>query len=428
MDNIAKEQALPFWRGDILFASLMFVAACVAFWFASHESGLMLHGYGWPTATFFLAYGIFTITVGYPHPGFGHVSFDRVAQVASILVLGPLDAAWINGLASLIYPWHRLFNNVPFRTVVVASLHNAGMMTLVVLGCGLLYTYLGGPIPLEYLTPTTAGLLLLLMLSMQLVNDLSMLALMHLRGANISRLLSVFSTGVELASGLIAIVVALVFVRLETQVFAVLLVVLCLGMLVLKNYAHMRQHLEYLVDKRTEELRLKTIELEQQATHDKLTGLFNRRYADDYLQREIEASRRHDREFTVALADIDHFKQINDRFSHAVGDRVLERISKILVERCRKTDVVARYGGEEFLLCFPDTSSEFAEQICGQIRKAVERADWAEVVGDPDSNLRITISFGIAEVSDDSRRTSILSDADDRLYMAKHKGRNRVVA
>jgi diguanylate cyclase (GGDEF)-like protein len=428
MDNIAKEQALPFWRGDILFASFMFVAACVAFWFASRDSGLMLHGYGWSTATFFFAFGIFTITVGYPHPGFGHVSFDRVAQVASILVLGPLDAAWINGLASLIYPWHRLFNNVPFRTVVVASLHNAGMMTLVVLGCGLLYTYLGGPIPLEYLTPTTAGLLLLLMLSMQLVNDLSMLVLMHLRGANISRLLSVFSTGVELASGLIAIVVALVFVRLETQVFAVLLVVLCLGMLVLKNYAHMRQHLEYLVDKRTEELRLKTIELEQQATHDKLTGLFNRRYADDYLQREIEASRRHDREFTVALADIDHFKQINDRFSHAVGDKVLERISRILVERCRKTDVVARYGGEEFLLCFPDTSSEFAEQICGQIRKAVERADWAEVVGDASSNLRITISFGIAEVSDDSRRTSILSDADERLYMAKHKGRNRIVA
>jgi diguanylate cyclase (GGDEF)-like protein len=428
MDNIAKEQALPFWRGDILFASFMFVAACVAFWFASRDSGLMLHGYGWSTATFFFAFGIFTITVGYPHPGFGHVSFDRVAQVASILVLGPLDAAWINGLASLIYPWHRLFNNVPFRTVVVASLHNAGMMTLVVLGCGLLYTYLGGPIPLEYLTPTTAGLLLLLMLSMQLVNDLSMLVLMHLRGANISRLLSVFSTGVELASGLIAIVVALVFVRLETQVFAVLLVVLCLGMLVLKNYAHMRQHLEYLVDKRTEELRLKTIELEQQATHDKLTGLFNRRYADDYLQREIEASRRHDREFTVALADIDHFKRINDRFSHAVGDKVLERISRILVERCRKTDVVARYGGEEFLLCFPDTSSEFAEQICGQIRKAVERADWAEVVGDASSNLRITISFGIAEVSDDSRRTSILSDADERLYMAKHKGRNRIVA
>lgn len=406
----------------------MFVSACVAFWFASRDSGLMLHDFGWPTAAFFFAFGIFTITVGYPHPGFGHVSFDRVAQVASILVLGPVDAAWINGLASLIYPWHRLFNDVPLRTVIVASLHNSGMMTLVVLGCGLLYTYLGGPIPLQYLTPTTAGLLLLLMLSMQLVNDLSMLVLMYLRGANPSRLLSVFSTGVELASGLIAIIVALVFIRLEVQVFAVLLVVLCLGMLVLKKYAQMRQHLEFLVDERTEELRLKSIELEQQATHDKLTGLFNRRYADDYLQREIEASRRHDRSLTVALADVDHFKQVNDRFSHAVGDRVLEKMAQILLERCRKTDVVARYGGEEFLLCFPDTSSEFAEQICGQIRKAVERTDWSEVIGDSGSNLRITISFGIAEVSDDSRRTSILSDADDRLYMAKHRGRNRVVA
>jgi hypothetical protein len=263
MDRIDKEQAtpLPFWRGDILFASFMFVSACVAFWFASRDSGVMLHISDWPTAMFFFAFGIFTITVGYPHPGFGHVSFDRVAQVASILVLGPVDAAWINGLASLIYPWHRLFNDVPLRTVIVASLHNAGMMTLVVLGCGLLYTYLGGPIPLQYLTPTTAGLLLLLMLSMQLVNDFSMMVLMYLRGANVIRLLSVFSTGVELASGLIAIVVALVFVRLEVQVFAVLLVVLCLGMLVLKNYAQMRHHLEYVVDDRTVELRWSTIEL-----------------------------------------------------------------------------------------------------------------------------------------------------------------------
>jgi diguanylate cyclase (GGDEF)-like protein len=430
MDKLPQELApdSPFWRADILFALFMFVSACAAFAFASHDSGFVLLSHGWPTALFFLGFGIFTITVGYPNPGFGHVSFDRVAQVASILVLGPVDAAWINGLASLLYPWHRLFKNVPFRTVLMASLHNSGMMTLVVLGCGMLYSYLGGPIPLQVLDLKTAGLLLLLMLSMQLVNDLSMMVLMHLRGANVSKLLSVFSTGVELTSGLIAIIVALVFVRLETQVFAVLLVVLCLGMLVIKKYAHMRQHLEQLVDKRTEELRLKSIELEQQATHDKLTGLFNRRYADDYLQREIEATRRHDRDFTVALADIDHFKQINDRFSHAIGDRVLERISRILVERCRKTDVVARYGGEEFLLCFPDTNSEFAEQICGQIRKAVERTDWSDLAGDASADVRITVSFGIAEVGQDARRTSILSDADNRLYRAKHKGRNRVVA
>jgi diguanylate cyclase (GGDEF)-like protein len=421
----AGEQS--FRRADFAYALCLFLAAAFAFGYASRDTGIMLHVYGWETALFFLVYGVFTITVGYPHPGFGHVSFDRVAQVSSILVLGPVDAAWINGLASLIYPWHRLLNGVPLRNVIIASLHNAGMMTLVVLACGLLYTHLGGPIPIEYLNIATAGLLLLLMLSMQLLNDLSMMILMYLRGSSPTKLLSVFSTGVELTSGLIAVVVAIVFVRLETQVFALLLLVLCFGMLVLKQFAQMRERLEFLVDKRTEELRLKTLELEQQATHDKLTGLFNRRYADDYLQREIEATRRHDRDFTVALADIDHFKQINDRFSHAVGDKVLERISGILVERCRKTDVVARYGGEEFLLCFPDTNAEFAEQICGQIRKAVERTDWSDIIGNTDMNMRITISFGIAEVGFDARRSSILSDADNRLYMAKHKGRNRIV-
>ncbi|MGH8223868.1 MAG: GGDEF domain-containing protein, partial [Woeseiaceae bacterium] len=358
------------WGADFLFALCMFVAACMAVWLASDSHGFLSRGYGWGTAVFFFAYGLFTITMGYPHPGFGHVSFDRVAQVASILVLGPFDAAWINGLASLVYPWHRLLNGVPLPTVVTAALHNAGMMTLVILGSGTLYAWLGGPVPLGQLDPTVAGLLLLLMLCMQLSNDLGMMLLLYFRKTDLSKLLNVFSTAVELTSGLIGVVAAIVFVRMEVEVFVLLLIVLSLGMLVLKQFAQMRLRLEFLVEKRTEELRLKTIELEQQATHDKLTGLFNRRYADDYLQREIEAARRHDRELAVALADIDHFKQVNDRYSHAVGDKVLKRVAKILTERCRKTDVVARYGGEEFLLCFPDTSTEFAEQICGQIRKA----------------------------------------------------------
>jgi diguanylate cyclase (GGDEF)-like protein len=233
---------------------------------------------------------------------------------------------------------------------------------------------------------------------------------------------------VELASGLIAVVVAIVFVRMELTAFILVLIVLSLGMLVLKRYAEMRNKLEQLVDERTGELRRKSLELERQATHDMLTGLYNRRYADDYLQREIENSKRHNRNFAIALADIDHFKQINDRFSHAAGDEVLRRVAGILVNRCRKTDVVTRYGGEEFLLFFPDTSSEFAEQICGQIRVAIEKADWspmADVVGD---DFGITISFGIAEIGSDSRRTTLLGAADSRLYQAKHGGRNRVVA
>ena len=417
-----------FRRADFAYSSVLLLAAVMILLQVSATKGFPSGGYDWPTALFFFVYALFTITMGYPHPGFGHVSFDRAAQVASILVLGPVDAAWINGCASLIYPWHRLRRGVPLETVMTASFNNAGMMSLVILGCGTLYVTLGGPVPLQTFDLEAAGLILLLLLSMQLTNDLGMLAIVYLRKGDPARLLNVFSTGVELVSGLIAVVVAISFVILELSAFTLLLVVLSIGMLVLKRYAEMRHRLEMLVEERTDELRRKSLELERQATHDKLTGLFNRRYADDYLQREIENSKRRGRDFTIALADIDHFKQINDRFSHAAGDEVLRRIARILVNRCRKTDVVARYGGEEFLLCFPETSADFAEQICGQIRAAIEKADWsaiAHLVGD---DFHITISFGVAEISLDSRRTTILGDADSRLYQAKHGGRNRVVA
>jgi diguanylate cyclase (GGDEF)-like protein len=411
------------WRADFVFALTLFVAGVVALYFTVPNEGILAGRYSWGTALFFLIFGIFTITMGYARRGFGHVSFDRVAQISSILVLGPFDAAWISGLASLIYPAHRVWKGVALREVLVASLHNSGMMILVMLACGSLYAYLGGPIPLFTLDLRVGGLLLLLMLSMQGMNDGLMATMMYLRKKDPSTMLNVFSVGVELASVPLAILVAIVFARMEFPIFALLLFAMALGMLVLKQFAEMRTKLEVLVDERTEELRLKSLELERQATHDMLTGLFNRRYADDFLQREIENSKRHDREFTVALADIDHFKQVNDRHSHAVGDNVLRRVAEILVNRCRKTDVVARYGGEEFLLCFPDTNAEFAEQICSQIRNAVEKTNWSHI-GD---NINITISFGIAEVGTDSRRTSILSDADTRLYQAKHKGRNRIV-
>ena len=418
---------IDFRRPDFVYSALLFVAAISALTIVTQQTGFMTSAYGPGTALFFLVFGLFTISMGYPHPSFGHVSFDRAAQVASILVLGPVDAAWISGLASLLYPWHRLWQGISLVSVLTASLHNAGMMSMVILGCGSLYTYLGGPVPLDSLNVAAAGLLLLLMLSMQVLNDLSMLIMVYLRKGDPSKLLNVFSTGVELGSVLIAVVVAIVFVRMEPAVVALLLVVLSVGMFMLKQYANMRHKLETLVEARTMELREKSLELERQATHDKLTRLFNRRYADDYLERQIESARRYDRDFTIALADIDHFKQINDRFSHAVGDEVLRRVAEILVNRCRKTDVVARYGGEEFLLCFPDTSSEFAEQICGDIRTAVENTEWTEISEEFGTHLHITISFGIAQVGNDARRKSILSDADTRLYQAKKKGRNLVV-
>lgn len=414
-------------RTELGFAIIMFLAAAGSLAYVLREAGFLTVGYGWGTAAFFLLFGLFTITMGYQRPGVGHVSFDRVAQISSILVLGPVDAALINGLASLIYPWHRLWKGVSPVTVLTASLYNSGMMALVILACGGMYAYLGGPVPLSHLDLRVGGLLLLLMLSMQVFNDLCMALMMQLRRLDPSTVLNVFSVGVELASAPLAILVAIVFVRMDLTVFGLLLFALSLGMSVLKQFAQMRYKLEALVEDRTKELRLKTLELERQATHDKLTGLFNRRYADDYLSREIEIAKRHDRPFTIALADIDHFKQVNDHYSHAVGDEVLCRIADVLVNRCRKTDVVARYGGEEFLLCFPDTNSEFAEQICGQIRLAIENADWSDLTEEGGPPINVTISFGIAEVGNDSRRTSILSDADTRLYRAKRKGRNRVV-
>jgi len=416
--------AVTAWRGDFLFALLLAVAGVVALVLAWPEGGTLSGDYGWGTALFFLLFGLFTITMGYARPGFGHVSFDRVAQVSSILVLGPYDAALINGLASMIYPMHRVWQGVPVFEAVMASLHNAGMMTLVVLGCGSLYVLLGGQVPLTALDPHVAGLLLLLMLSMQGLNDGIMAIMMHLRRKDPSTMLNVFSVGIEIASVPLAVLVAIVYSTMALPVFALLLFAMSLGMLVLKQFAQMRNKLEALVEERTEELRIKTRELEEQATHDKLTGLFNRRYVDEYLEREIENSKRHDRPLTVALADLDHFKRVNDSHSHAIGDRVLCRISEILTNRCRKTDVVARYGGEEFLLCFPDTTSEFAEQICSQIRSAVERTNWNDIgIG-----IRLTISFGIAQVGIDSRATTILNDADTRLYQAKHRGRNRIVS
>ena len=415
-------------RPDFAWSLLLAITAAAVILMLGLRDGVLTGPHGPLAALFFLAFGLFTITMGYPHPSFGHVSFDRVAQVSSLLVLGPLDAAWINGLASLLWPWHRLWKGVPLGEVLTASLHNAGLMALVILACGTLYMKLGGPVPLEMLTVQSAGLLLLLLLSMQLANDAGMLLLIYLRHLDPTRLLSVFTSAVEIWSGVMAVLVAIVYVRMDVAVLTLLLATLSGGMLVLKRFALLRDRLEKLVDERTEELRQKSVELERQATHDKLTGLYNRRFADDYLQREIENAERAGRDLAIALADIDHFKRINDNHSHAVGDEVLRRVARLLVNRCRKTDVVARYGGEEFLLCFPDTSTSFAREICEQIRAEIEKMDWSALGSAVPPDFGITISFGVAAAADDARRAGVLSVADSHLYSAKKGGRNRVVA
>jgi diguanylate cyclase (GGDEF)-like protein len=413
----------PWFRsGEFYFGVLLFVAAIAALALATSGDGLSrVH---WPYALFFLVFGVFTISIGYSHPVFGYVSFDRVAQVSSILVLGPVDAAWINGLASLLYPWHRLRRGVPLRVVCNAALTNAGLMALMVLGAGLLYVEVGGPVPLGSLDPRTFGAIVLMLVAMQFINEAGIIALVRLRGQAARDTLSLFDTITELMAGLAAILVAIVWTRMEMEVFLLLLCVLAALMLALKRYAEIRLKLERLVEDRTAALQDKTLQLELLAAQDKLTGLHNRRHADEFLRREFERAELQGDALCIALADIDHFKEINDSRSHGVGDRVLERVARIFRERTRKTDLVARYGGEEFVFCFVGMKEPDAMRACENLRQAVEREDWTPI----SPGLRVTMSIGLAVRDEEPSVQALLSRADARLYRAKHLGRNRVVA
>ncbi len=403
---------------------MLLAAALVALAVLASVAGLQGPEFLWGTAGFFLVFGLFAIAVGFPHPVFGHVSFDRVAQVASILILGPLGAACVNGLASFIYPWHRLRQGVPLPRVLMAAVHNSGLMIFVILGSGLLYQRLGGAIPLQVLDLTSILFLLALLVAMQVINDLGMMLVVYLQRGKPRSVFNGFTSVVEFAAGAAGVVLAAAFTQQSTTFFVLLLLVLVTGMLVIMQYARMRYRLEKLVEERTADLRLQAEEFERQATHDKLTKLPNRRHADDYLQQQINLAQRNERTTTVALADIDHFKRVNDDYSHAIGDKVLKRVALVLREGCRSSDFVARYGGEEFLLCFPDTGIDRALEVCSELRRAVQIADWSDVVAD----MNVTISFGLAEIDKHSRRRTVLNEADLRLYRAKREGRNRVVA
>ena len=424
-DTGVKDQAARGWsRAEAAWAVALFVCAWALVGAALLNTGSTALAEMPGASLFFLFYGIFTISIGYQHPNIGYYSFDRVSQLASILVLGPVDAAWVNGLASLIYPWHRLAKGVPLRDVLLAALYNSGLMASIVLICGLAYQAIGGPIPLMSFGGWVPLMLIGLVLAMQALNDLGMFALMLVGRRDVTGFFQPFAVALELGSGVTALLVALVFNSMSIAVFGLLLVVLSLGMLALRQFARMRQQLEEVVAERTRSLEEKTRELEQQAIRDNLTGLYNRRYADEFVDGQLESCRRHGGRSSVALADLDRFKEINDRHSHAMGDEVLKRVASILTARCRKSDMIARYGGEEFLICFPDTNAARANETCEALRMCIEGHDWKSL----GLRVPVTISFGIAETCGEVSTDTLIREADVRLYQAKHGGRNLVVA
>lgn len=411
-------------RPEFIYSAVLFLVSAALLGIMVERAGGLLSSQRIGAALFFLLFGLFTITTGYHHPRIGYVSFDRVSQVASILVLGPVGAAFVNGLASLIYPWHRLWRGSPIGRVVTASLNNAGLMAGMTLGGGLLYQRLGGEVPLLGLGWTGAVLLPLLILAMQVINELGMGVHLLLREGRWENHLNRFVLVLESSSGLAAVLLAIVFNTMALPVLVLTLVLIGTVMLVLTQFARMRLTLETIIADRTRVLREKTVELEHLATRDQLTGLFNRRYVDGYLDGRIEEFNRYGRRFGIALIDLDHFKRINDQQSHEVGDEVLKRVARILTDRCRETDVVARYGGEEFLLCFPEADSEEVAFICEELREAVAGADWASLA----PNVTVSLSAGVASMREGLTRSALVNAADHKLYKAKNAGRNLVLS
>jgi diguanylate cyclase (GGDEF)-like protein len=163
--------------------------------------------------------------------------------------------------------------------------------------------------------------------------------------------------------------------------------------------------------------------LEFQAKNDILTGLPNRRSYDEIAAQEFRRTARHQRGFTVAIADVDYFKKINDTYSHQIGDEVLKRIAILMRINCRAEDMVARYGGEEFVFLFPETRSEQAFIACEKIRASIEKFDWSQI----QKGLQVTVSIGVCGDTMLPNYEKMLSVADRHLYEAKESGRNKVI-
>ncbi|HSI56829.1 MAG TPA: tetratricopeptide repeat-containing diguanylate cyclase [Ideonella sp.] len=161
-------------------------------------------------------------------------------------------------------------------------------------------------------------------------------------------------------------------------------------------------------------------ELERHSFEDPLTCVANRRAFDQRLQQELKRAQRHGSPLSLALIDVDFFKQINDRHSHGVGDTVLRKVAQLLRTPLRQTDLLARFGGDEFAMLLPDTEPAGARTLCEKLCQTVAAHDWSALA----PGLRVTLSIGTAPLR--SSAEGLMQDADAALYGAKAGGRNQV--
>jgi len=164
-------------------------------------------------------------------------------------------------------------------------------------------------------------------------------------------------------------------------------------------------------------------EMERLANFDSLTGLYNRRAILGRLDEQTRHAKRYQEDLSLIMADLDHFKKVNDRYGHLVGDDVLESVGRLVQQSIRATDRAGRYGGEEFLVILPRTDLPSGVNVAERTRKLVEAA---RMKGGKGEVLGITISLGVSSYRAGEEAESLVSRADDVLYRAKKNGRNRV--
>ncbi|MDH5681464.1 MAG: GGDEF domain-containing protein, partial [Spirochaetota bacterium] len=177
--------------------------------------------------------------------------------------------------------------------------------------------------------------------------------------------------------------------------------------------------LEEKIDTRTHELNEKNLELKRLSVTDKLTQLYNRNRIDEILDYEIKQSSRHDRDLSIIMIDLDHFKSVNDQLGHQVGDEVLKEFAGLMREMSRTTDTVGRWGGEEFIVISPNCSGDEIMYLAEKLRKSVESHGFKGVGV-------MTCSCGVSSYEPGDDEISMLKRADEALYQAKSEGRNRV--
>jgi diguanylate cyclase (GGDEF)-like protein len=170
---------------------------------------------------------------------------------------------------------------------------------------------------------------------------------------------------------------------------------------------------------RARNLETENHDLARAVLEDDLTKLSNRRHLEMALFELLVSGER----YTVAMVDVDHFKQINDTFSHAAGDAVLRRIGALIRQCCRETDLPVRYGGEEFAILMRGAGAEDARKVCERVRAEIEQYDWRNLL----AGRVVTVSIGAASWHEAGSPSDALALADKRLYRAKAAGRNQVV-